>query len=188
MPLSAADIVNRALELIGNQDQVTGVNPTFDGSTAGNAAGVLYTPAVQLLLRQVNPDFARTRVTLAPVAITIPTSWAYAYTYPATCLRMRQVAPAPGSYDRNAATPVRAEIDVDPGAGKVILTNQEAAIAVITTSAVTEAQFDTIFSETVARQLANPFAMALAGRPDFARELLAEAEQFASISAENDDL
>jgi hypothetical protein len=40
----------------------------------------------------------------------------------------------------------------------------------------------------MARRLANPLAMALAGRPDFARELLQESQQYASIAIENSDL
>jgi hypothetical protein len=40
------------LELIAAQAQMTGSLPNFDGSVAGLAAGVLYIPARDLLLRQ----------------------------------------------------------------------------------------------------------------------------------------
>lgn len=176
---TSVDVVNRALELIGSQTQITGLN---DGSPAGNAAGVLYAPAVNLLLRQLDPGFARRTAALVAAAGTTPPPWSYEYTYPADCLRLRQVRPAPG-YNVNDPQPVRAQVAFDNGlSAKVIVCNQASAYAVYTSSAPVEAQWDAAFIEAVARRLANPLAMALAGRPDFARELLAESAQFAALA------
>ena len=183
MPVTAVDIVNEALELIGNQVQITALN---DGSPAANAATVLYNPTVYLVLREIDPSFARTRKTLSTVVPTIPQPWTYAYAYPTDCVRMRQLSPAPG-YNQNDPTPVRVEIDFDPTRGKIILTNQVSAVGIYTTNAATEDQWDNAFREAVVRRLASPLSMALAGRPDFARELLQEAERYAQMAERIDE-
>lgn len=178
---TAADIVNRALEMIGSQVQVTGSNPTFDGTVAGNAAGVLYTPAVELVMRESNPSFARRTAALVAAAGSPITPWTQKYTYPADCMRMRALRPA--SYSANDPQPVRGAIAFDSVAAlKVIVTNAASALAVYTSNAVVESQFDPSFCEALARKLANPLAMALQGRPDFSRELLAEAQQYESMA------
>lgn len=193
--MAAADIINRALEFSGGQVQITGTNPTFDGTPAGNAAGVLYSPAVQLLLRELDPDFARTAASLSAQAngtLIALTKWTQEYTYPATSLRLRQIRPAKASYDALDPQPILADVAFDPlssgGPAKVILTNTASAIAVFTTSAVTEAQFDAAFAEALARLLANPMSMALAGRPDYARELLDQADKFAQRAELSEEL
>lgn len=181
MPVTAADVVNRALELTARNVQVSGVNPTFDGTPAGNAAGVLYTPAVNLVMRQLDPAFARRTLALTPAAGTIPAPWTNEYTYPADCLRLRGLRPA--SADVNDPKPIRAQIAFDSGlALKVIVCKIATASAMYTSSAPLETQWDWAFAEAVAKRLANPLAMALAGRPDFARELLEEAERAAAAA------
>lgn len=193
MPTQAG-IVNDALQLTGEQVQITGSLPNFDGSPAGLAAGALYTPALQLLLREMDPDFARTSAVLAiaaPIGIVNP--FAYEYAYPATCLRARQIAP-PNSgtgalADPYDPQPVRGIVAYDATfANKVILTGQQNAVLWFTTSAVAEALFDAGFAEALSRRLANPLAMALAGRPDFARELLEESERYASLATTAEEL
>ena len=190
--MAAADIVNRALELTAQNVRVSGSDPTFDGTTAGNAAGILYRPAVEMLLRQIDPDFARTRVALLSASGMVqPDPWTYNYAYPSDCLRLRQIAPLSGQYDKFDPLPIRGEVAYDSGGGKVILTNQAIAIAVYTTSLAgvgAENFWDPLFAEAVARRLANPLAMALAGRPDFARQLLEESEQFAQAAELSGDL
>jgi hypothetical protein len=187
---AAKDIVNAALVLINSQSQITALN---DGSTEANAANAVYATVVQLLLRQMDPDFARTTAALALApspAIVAP--WAYEYTYPATCLRARQVAPprsgAGSLADPFDPVPIRSSVQFDPNGGganipaKVILSNQQNALLVFTSAAVTENQWDAAFTEAAIRRLASPLAMAIAGHPDFARELLEEAERYAGMA------
>ena len=69
----------------------------------------------------------------------------------------------------------------------MIFTNQQGALGVYTSSNVTEDQWDTLFLQSVARQLANPMSMALEGRPDYARELLAQALQYEQMSELDDE-
>lgn len=195
---TSADIVNRALELVASQVRISGSAPAFDGSTAGNAAGVLYQPAVEALLRQIDPDFARTALALvaqANATVLALTRWTYEYAYPAASLRLRQIRPQPGDYDPLDPLPVRAQVMTDPlsagGPARVVLTDQAGAIAVFTTGAAgvgAESLWDAGFQEAVARRLANPLAMALAGRPDFARELLEESAQFAQLAELSEEL
>ena len=75
---------------------------------------------------------------------------------------------------------------ISSGPVKVIFSNQTQALAVYTSSDLTENDWDAMFTMAVVRQLANPFAMALEGRPDYARELLAQALQYEQM-AELDD-
>ncbi len=187
MPTSftTATIVNSALEQIASQDRVTSLT---EGSTAANAAQVVYTPTVDLMLRELDPDFARFTAALVVAAGTPPSPWLYQYTYPANCLRLRQVRPT--TYDALNPQPVRANVAVATVSSvltKVIFTNQASARAVYTTSDVTEAQWDAVFADAVIRRLANPLAMAIAGRPDFAREILETSSRVAATAENVDD-
>lgn len=179
---TAAEVVNGALELIAAQTTITGTNPAFDGSVAGNAAGVLYTPAVQLCLREISPSFARRTAALVLSGGSNPPPWTISYTYPADCLRARRLRPLPG-YNTNDPQPLRGAISYDNGlAVKVIVAGLAGLYLVYTSANPSESQWDAAFTEAVKRRLASPLAMALAGRPDFAKELLDEAERFASMA------
>jgi hypothetical protein len=183
----AKSVVNAALEEVAAQTQITALT---DGSTAAKAALVVYQPTVQLLLRAMDPDFARFTDALGVATGTPPPPWTYQYTYPTNCLRLRQVRPLAGSYDVNDPQPIRSNIavaTVSTVLTRIILTNQANALAVYTTSDVTEPQWDSVFSDAVVRRLANPLAMALSGRPDFARELLEEASRIAELSDSVDE-
>lgn len=203
-------VCNTALELIKSQDLLTGGNfPTFIGSPAiATAANVLYGPVRDLLLREINPEFSRitiagTTVPLGAASVIAP--WAYEYFYPADGLRIRQVRPpmsgAGALPDPNDPIPIRAAVAYDPNAqifssagnvvstgAKVVLTNQQNALIVYSSNVPPESTWDPDFAEAMARRLANPFAMAIAGRPDYARELLETAERYAGLAAENGDL
>jgi hypothetical protein len=171
--------------MIASQKRITSLS---DGSPAAQAASILYTPTVELLLRELDPDFARFTLALSAATVTSSTvPWVYAYTYPADCLRLRQVRP-PGSgagalADLNDPSPVLANVAFALNGStplKVVLTNQQNALGVYTTSQVSEVSWDAVFQEAVVRRLANPLAMALSGRPDFAKTIL---EQSAMVAA-----
>lgn len=179
---SSAQVVNAALEQIASQAQITSL---ADGSPAANMAAVIYIPTVQIIMREIDPDFARFTAPLV-IAVTPPNypPWAFEYAYPANCVRLRQVRPpASGTgalVDVNDPHPIKANVAFDIIATvntKVILTNQANALAVYTSSSVVEAQWDSTFADAVVRRLANPLAMALSGRPDFAKEVLATSAQ-----------
>jgi hypothetical protein len=186
--LVAATVVNSALEQIASQVRIGALT---DATDAAQAANVIYAPTVQLMLREIEPDFARFTAALA-VAITPPSypPWAFEYIYPADCVRLRQVRPPAGGLgslvDPNDPQPIRANVAFDVIAAvntKVILTNQADALAVYTSLTVTEAQWDSVFTDAVVRRLANPLAMALSGRPDFAKTILEQSAMMA-VTAE----
>jgi hypothetical protein len=104
MSTTALGVINRALTEIAARQPISGSFPTFDGSAAGVAAGQLYQPAVETLLRQQDWEFARAVEPLVTVAGTPPLNWAYQYTYPQECLRVRQIVPA--TFDPNDPQPV----------------------------------------------------------------------------------
>ena len=189
---TSTTVTNEALQFIASQYQITSLT---DGSPAAKAANAVYAPTVELLLRELDPDFARYTLALTSAGAPTPVPpWAYEYTYPADMLRLRQVRP-PGSgtgslSDVNDPHPIRANVAFDIIGGvntKVILTNQQNALAVYTTSLVTEAAWDAVFQDAVVRRLANPLAMALSGRPDFAKEILMQSAQMASAAEAVDD-
>lgn len=186
--LTSAVVVNAALQQIAAQKQIAALN---DGSVLANQVSVVYAPTVQLMLRELDPDFARYTFALVLAGVVPPVPpWAFEYLYPNDCVRLRQVRPAVGTYDPNDPPVVRANVALDIVATvntKVILTNIANAQAVYTTSLVTEAQWDSVFTDAVVRRLANPLAMAIAGRPDFAREILEEASRVAATAEQVDE-
>lgn len=189
--LTSVIVVNSALEQIASQ---TTISSLADGSPEADAANIVYAPTVQLLLRELDPDFARKTAALALSTSGPTVPWAFEYTYPTDCVRLRQVRP-PGSgtgalSDPNDPVPVRANVafngDISSPA-KVILTNQANALAVYTSSLVTEAIWDSVFTDAVVRRLANPLAMALSGRPDFAEKILMQSAQMAQTAEAVDE-
>lgn len=189
--VTSVDVVNAALEQISAQTKITSLG---DGSPAANAATVVYAPTVQLMLRELDPDFART--TNGALTAVIPSripQFAFEYIYPADCLRVRGLRPPPvptagAQSDPNDPRPIVWNVATDILAGStVIYTNQQNAALVYTTSLVTEDEWDSMFYDAVVRRLANPLAMALSGRPDFADKLLQQAEMVAGQADAVDD-
>jgi hypothetical protein len=180
---SQVQAVNSALEDIGSQAQITSLG---DGSSAALAASVIYTPTVQLLMRELDPDFAMFTAPLTlSAAVTPVPPWAYEFLYPADCVRLRQVRPAPADYAAFDPQPIRAQVAFDVISAvntKVILTNQQNAQAVYTSSNAPEALWDAVFFDAFVRRLASPLAMALAGRPDFAEKILEQAAMMAQTA------
>ncbi len=191
MPAGSTElsVINQAIQQVAAQTTIT--STTDPQQPAGIAAAIIYAPTVQLILRELDPDFARFTGTLTLSASVTPVEpWAYEYLYPADCVRLRQVAPPSGGYDVNDPQPIRANVGFDIISTvntRVILTNQINAVGVWTSSTVTEVQWDAAFLDTVVRRLANPLAMALSGRPDFAREILEESAKMAATAYQVDE-
>jgi hypothetical protein len=191
--VSPADIVNQAIEFSGNQAQVTYTAGVWGGQPAAAlAAAALYVPTWQMVARQLDPDFARLTVPLVKETIStdVP-GWAYGYIYPSDCLRLRGLAPAIGSYDVFDPQLILGNVALYfNGVGgyiKVIFSNENSAFGVYTSSSITEDDWDSLFTMSVVRQLANPLSMAMEGRPDYARELLAQALQYEQMAELSDE-
>ncbi len=291
--LTDVDVVNAALQQVAAQTTITSL---ADGSQAADAALIIYTPTVELMLRLLEPDFARVTNTLALTGITPQYPMTHEYGYPSDCLRLLQVRPTtydaldPQPYRANiaseqigvgsitfsalptnsdtitlngavftwvtsGASPSNYQINItgntagavaiwlnhlqnsatylaDPllnvanysetvtsanvasldityktagtagqsytlakscsvatlsGASlnvagfEVIQTTLANALAVYISSTVTEAEWSPTFTDAVVRRLANPLAMALSGRPDFAKELLEQSMRSAAM-------
>ena len=177
MALTSADIVNRAILLTGNrQDPVTGSAPTFDDSAAGVAARYLYPEALNTVARQFEWDFARRMVALTETANTPPFEWQYEYLYPTNGIEVWQIRPL--TYAANNPAPVNYLIGntlVSAVQTKVIWTNVEDAWAIYNNNPGPDL-WDAGFTDAVVRFLASGFAMALAGRPETASNLLGSAD------------
>jgi len=188
MALTSTDVVNQALQLIGdNQPPVTGVAPTFDSSAAGVAAASLYALTVGTVGRQFGWDFARNNVALTLSGNTAAFPWAFEYLYPSNGVQVWQLAP-PSSSDPNNPLPVNWSVgntQVGGAQKKVIWSNQVNAFAVYNNNP-TEATWDPIFQQAVVRLLASGLAMALAGKPDTAQTMLDTGGGFASSGEKRD--
>lgn len=190
--LTAAIVVNEALQHIASQTTITSLT---DGSAAANAALVVYNPTIEVLMREIDPDFARYTIPLALSGAAIPPPpWTFEYLYPTDCMRLRQVRPprvgVGALADLNDPAPIKAQVAFDVIANvstKVILTNQANAMAVYTSGLAPEATWDSAFADAVVRRLANPLAMALSGRPDFAEKVLMQAAQMAATAEAIDE-
>jgi hypothetical protein len=170
-----ATLVNRALQEIAAQASVSGEPPEFDGSAAGLAAGILYPPAITLLLRQEDYEFARNDTALQAAPL-VPYPWTYAYLYPTDCAKIRSIKPP--QWTQNDPQPIRwTEMDQMIGGvlTRIIGCNIANAVLTYSTLDVEEAQFDPVFEETLVRYLASGLVMSLGGRPDFSTKLLEQA-------------
>lgn len=187
--LTALQVVNRALAEIarGNPLGSGTVSSNFDGSANGIAAATLYNGAVQTLLSQQDFEFARRVNPLVLSGNNAPLGWTYEYIYPSDCMTLRQVAPQAFSVNDPQATRWDVGTAVVAAAQTtVIWTNALAAGAVYTTFSVTEADFDSIFTEQLVRYLGSMLAMPVAGRPDFAKFQLETAGRLGAANKDRD--
>lgn len=186
MALTSNDVANQAIQLIGdnNVPAVSGQAPIFDTSPAGIALKNLYASVVQTVARQSGWDFARHTVVLAATGNAPPFPWTFEYGYPAG-VEVWQLMPSVLA-DPNNPLPVNwvvANAVVGSAQVRVIHTNLASAQAVFN-NAPTEAAWDSLFRESVARLLASELAMALASKPDSAQSYLQSGGAFESIGEE----
>lgn len=181
MPVTSQDVANQAIQLIGdNQPPIVGNAPSFDNSPAGVALQKLYTPCVNTVARQWGFDFARNTATLALSGNPAPGGWTFEYLYPANGVQVWQLMPTPPFADPNNPLPVNWNVGnavVSAVQTKVIWSNLANAQAVYN-NVPTESTWDALFREAVVRLLASELAMAIAGRPDTASELLQSGAAF----------
>lgn len=178
MPVTAADVVNQAIYLMGDRQKVppvTGVSPTFDSSVVGVAAQYLYAPCVAAVARSFEWDFARRSIALVASgnAAPFPMGFTLEYAYPSNGIEIWQIRPASRT-DLNNPLPVNWSVGntlVSATQTKVIWTDVPAAVAIYNNNP-TEDVWDAGFREAVARRLASEFALALAGKPETSQALL----------------
>jgi hypothetical protein len=190
MAVTSNTIANQALQLIGdNAPTVGGQNPTWDGSTAGQALAELYSGVVATVARQWGWDLARNTVALTTTGNT-PTNPAYSieYAYPPNGIEVWQLMPAALS-DPNNPLPVNWNVANNLVSGvqtKVIQCNLAGALAVYNNNP-NESTWDSLFREAVVRLLSSELSMALFGRPDSAEAYLQSGAAFESIGESRPD-
>lgn len=186
MATLAADIVNRALAIIGgfnNNKPVTGNAPTFDSSPAAQAAGILYQPCVQTVARQFGYDFSRGIVTLSLSGNTAKLGFSFEYLYPTNGVQVRQLMPHADN-DANNPLPQRwvvGNATVSSVPKKVIWTNIASADAVFTNQPP-EDLWDAEFAEAVVRLLASELAPALQGKGETEATQFERFGEFAQVA------
>lgn len=186
---TAADVANRALAQIAAQYTLTGAPGTlFDGSVVGQAAALLYQPAVLTILRAQDWEFSRASVALTSTGLTPPYPWGGEFLYPADCVRVRQVAPAALTDPNNpfAVTWDVGERLIAAVPTRVIWCNIPTPLLWYTTSAVTESDWDSLFAESVVRLLGSELAVALGGRIDLSRKMLGDSGDLAGTGRDRD--
>jgi hypothetical protein len=178
--VTATDIVNQAIQLMGdNQQLVTGNYPSFDNSPAGVAASQLYGPCVQTVMKNFTWDFGRNNAALVVTVNVAPFPWSQEYLYPSDGLTILQVRSNTLS-DPNNPAPVEWTIGnvlVSSIPKKVIWTNLASAWAVYTNFPPPDV-WDVGFREAVVRLLASELAMAIPGKPDVSEKTLESAGAF----------
>lgn len=87
---SAVDICNLALSHLGDEAAVSAISPP-DGSVQAAHCARFYPIARDACLEVHAWNFATRRIAPANVASAVPSSWQFAYTQPAECLRVLNV-------------------------------------------------------------------------------------------------
>jgi hypothetical protein len=188
MALTSTDIVNQAVNLIGDdQPPVTGTAPAFDSSVAGKAASKLYYLCVRAVGRQFGWDFARNQFLLATTGNAPPLGYTYEYAYPVfagiNAVQIYQLVPPFPLADPNNPAPVDWTVGNAVVSGvqtKVIWSNLQNA-SVICNNNPSESTWDPLFQQAVVRLLASSMAMAIAGKPDVAQSMLESGSAFETL-------
>lgn len=180
-------VANQALMLMGdNMPAVTGVAPTFDNSTAGQALQRIYVPTVQALQRQFGWDASRRSVALVASGNVAPFFAGYTaeYLYPGNGIEIWDVQPQI-PVDLNDPLPTQFTVGNTLVAGvqtKVIWTSVPVPY-VLYNNNPNESVWDPGFLEAVVRALASKLADAIAGRPETAALMGQTSQQAAQMNA-----
>lgn len=170
MPTTSNDIGNQALMLVGdNMPKVSGLNPTWDDSTAGKALQQLYGPTVAAVQRMFGWDASRRIVTLTVSgnAGPYPLGFTGEFLYPSNGVEVWEIMPGTiaDPYNPLPTTFLTGNTLVSSVQTKVIWTDVTAPVAIYNNNP-TEAVWDASFTEAVVRLLASKLASAIAGKPE----------------------
>lgn len=189
MPVTAVDIVNRAIYLIGDdQPPVQGTAPTFDDSNAGKAAKVLYAPCVATVMREFGWDAARNTFALQVTGNVAPVPYAVEYLYPPVAIQIWTVIPTGGDPINNPA-PVNFNVAnaVVNGTQKKVIHAYDTGLLAVINNNPTEDTWDPLLAEAVVRLLASEFAVALAGKSGLSDSAIKTGSAFEQIGESRQD-
>lgn len=148
---SQIDICNIALSHLGDSANITDLN---EGSAQADHCRVFYPNARDVALEMGIWDFATRREVLALVADAPPSSWAYAYSLPAACLRALAVLDV--NFDERNSQRFIIE-SLDDGT-RVLYTDQVDATLRYTKKVTDTTQFTPLFVDAVGWLLASYLA------------------------------
>ena len=162
------DLSNRALAMSGTRSQIT----DFTSTQEGLYCGLLYGEFRDYMLREGDYDFAMASVNAVPT--TVVPGWAFAYMYPANCVRIRQLVPAnPNAFDPQ---PVQWNVLQQT----IVLTTVAIATILITSNAISETLWDASFTDAFVRLLSSGLFFALENRIEAHKVAIQEALEFAA--------
>lgn len=158
-PSSVEQIINHALDRAGYPEYIGNI---YEGTKQARVALDIYGQTRDQLLRQTDWGFAEKIAAAALSGSAAPAPWSVEYTYPADCLRLRNVFNAVYLADKNNPLPVLYTVANAGSAGKVILCNAAAATLVYTLQVVDPTKWEPLFVENLVLALAERLAPALA--------------------------
>lgn len=163
-----ADVINLSLARLGYRGRI---GHLFDGSAAAKKALDIYGQTRDAVLRESDWDFSEKIAAAVVSGVAAPAPWSVSYTYPADCLRLRNLFNATYLADKN--NPVSNLYTIaSSSAGRVVLCNAASATFVYTAQITDPAKWEPLFIEALVAALSRRLAPALASL----EALKAEAE------------
>lgn len=143
---SIVDICNLALAHLGNRAQVVSIAPV-DGSVESDYCARFFPMARDEILEMADWSFARSRASLAQLALNPSSTWSYAYARPVNCLVPRRIMTG----DARAHEDDSFDFEEEGGA---IFCNQALATLVFTTPIEDPTRFSPGFTTALSYKLA----------------------------------
>jgi hypothetical protein len=170
--VTAVDISNTALDLIGHAKRITAIAPP-DGSAEAAICAEHYTDCVNELLDSHDWNFATVKRALVAVAESDDPAWDYCYELPAGLLRVISIIPSDATdnhYTATAAVPVDYEIHADSDDVVRIYTDLETAWIRYVKYVTNPGLFSPTFLEALQWKLASRIAGPIIKGPEGAAE------------------
>ena len=187
MTISAVEeVINLALREIGYPRPVSDV---YEGSRASRAALDVYSETRDEVLREHNWPFATRDLALTVVSgLVPPAGWLYEYTFPADCIRLRNLKPSSIPNPNFDPAPVLwaewNDTRLSPAA-KVILANSSPVIAVYVARIANPSTWEPGFRTELTSRLAKKLALVLRENLDIKKDTAAESPMAAAVSSIN---
>ncbi len=144
--ITKIELINTALLRLG-QAMISSLD---EPSTEALTASMLYTPALETLLREFPWNFAKKRVHLASIQITDETAYKHGFILPNDCLAILEILPKNGLEE----SPYIIE-------GNVLYTDQEKVLLVYTRMVENIAEFSSQFCDALSWRLATELSIPL---------------------------
>jgi len=162
---SPEDCINLALVRIGYKNRVGSI---WEGSMAAKKSLDIYAQTRDAVLREGDWQFAEQIVAATLTGNAAPFPWTYEYTYPANCLKIRNIFSSTYTTDTNNPTPTLWTVADSAAAVKVIWSKATGATLVYTAQVTNPANWEPGFVEALVAALGRRLAAVLVS-PDVAK-------------------